>query len=76
MASMVSYVTSAIEAAPIKRFRIGIADGDALELAALLRARVERLPRVEDISTYTIGPAVGAHTGPGCTGVVFLGRPM
>lgn len=73
---MVSWLAAAIERQPGKRFRVGVANGDAETLAAELETRVRRVAGVAEVVPYTIGPAVGAHTGPGCTGLSFLGRPV
>lgn len=73
--AMVAHLEAAIAAAPGCAFRVGVGDGAAGPLADALHARVATLPRVETVVPYEIGPAVGAHTGPGCTGLAFLGRP-
>ncbi|MGI8927677.1 MAG: DegV family protein [Tepidiformaceae bacterium] len=74
--AMVAHVTKAVEANPGKSFRTGISNGAADELAALLEARVRAIPQMDEVMQYEIGPVVGAHTGPGCTGAVFLPRPV
>ncbi|MDZ7728803.1 MAG: DegV family protein [Dehalococcoidia bacterium] len=61
---------------PGKRFRVGISNGAADELASELEARVRKMDGVEECMQYVIGPAVGAHTGAGCTGIVYLPRPV
>lgn len=76
MEAMVGWLQSAMDRAPEKRFRVGVGNGDADELAAELERRVRQLPQASEVIPYTIGPAVGAHTGPGCTGLSFLGRPI
>jgi len=73
---MVNWLAAAIARQPRKRFRVGVANGDADRLAAELEMRVRSLPGVAEVVPYVIGPAVGAHTGPGCTGLSFLGRPV
>ncbi len=74
--TMTAFLEAAIRAQPGQGFRVGVADGAAGELAEQLFARVAQLPGVEELVRYEVGPAVGAHTGPGCTGLVFLGRPL
>ena len=59
-----------------KALRIGIGNGDADEIAAALRARVEAMPHVGEIIDYTVGPSMGAHLGPGNAGAVFIARPL
>ncbi|MFN0148688.1 MAG: DegV family protein [Dehalococcoidia bacterium] len=74
--AIVAHVGAAVEANPGKRFRVGISNGAADELAALLEGRVRELLPTAEVMQYVIGPVVGAHTGPGCTGAVFLPRPV
>lgn len=76
MDAMVGWLQSAMDRVPAKRFRVGVGNGDADELAAQLERRVRQLSQVSEVIPYTIGPAVGAHTGPGCTGLSFFGRPI
>lgn len=76
MDAMVGWLQAAMDHAPQQRFRVGVGNGDADELAAELEGRVRQLAQVSEVIPYTIGPAVGAHTGPGCTGLSFLGRPI
>lgn len=74
MDAMVGHFEQAVVANPGIAFRVGIANGAADELAAELEARVRSVPATMEVMQYEIGPAVGAHTGPGCTGIVFLPR--
>jgi DegV family protein with EDD domain len=76
MGLMMSELQAAIAANPGKTFRCGISNGAADELAGILEARVRALPEVTEAGQYIVGPAVGAHTGPGCTGIVFVARPV
>lgn len=76
MGLMMSELQAAIRSNPGKTFRVGISNGAADELAAILEARVRALPEVAEVTQYIVGPAVGAHTGPGCTGLVYVGRPV
>jgi DegV family protein with EDD domain len=74
--AMLSHLDEAIARQPDKSMRVGVGNGCADELARELEARVrERGPDLEVIP-YEIGPAVGAHTGAGCTGLVYLPRPV
>ncbi len=72
MDTMTAHVSAAFEAAPGRRFRVGISNGAADELANDLEARVVAFEQVDEVCQYVIGPSVGAHTGPGCVGAVFL----
>jgi len=76
MAAMTGYLEE--HAVPGVRLRIGVANGAADELARQLQARVRGSAVagvIDELVEYEIGPAVGAHTGPGCTGIVFQSRP-
>ncbi len=75
MDAMMGHFEAAVAAHPGSAFRVGIANGAADGLAAELEARVRAVPAATEVMQYEIGPAVGAHTGPGCTGIVFLPRP-
>lgn len=75
LAAITARVRAAFEANPGKRWRIGISNGDADAPAAELERAVRGLAPEAEVMQYVIGPAVGAHTGPGCTGAVFLARP-
>ncbi len=76
LTAMTNYLQAAIVANPGRTFRVGISNGAAAELAAMLEARVKELPGIDEVVQYEVGPAVGAHTGPGCTGIVFVPRPV
>ena len=73
---IVAHVRAAIAASPSAAFRIGISNGAADDLAGLLEARIRGLAPTAEVMQYGIGPVIGAHTGPGCTGAVFLARPV
>ncbi len=52
-----------------------ILHADAPEDAARLEAKLrEKLPALEKIDTYYIGPVIGAHCGPGTVAVSFFGK--
>lgn len=74
--AIVAYFETAATLAPGKQFRVGISNGDCDELAAMLEERLRAHPAASEVVQYTIGPVVGAHTGGGCTGAVFLPRPI
>lgn len=76
MEAMLTHLRTAIKDHPWKSVRVGVANGAAPELAAELEERVREVPAVGEVVRYEVGPAVGAHTGPGCTGLVFLPRPV
>ncbi len=51
--------------------RVGVGDADAAQAAAALERRLIELPNVAEVTRYTVGPSVAAHTGAGTFGAVF-----
>lgn len=76
IAAMVGRLQTAMARNPEKRFRVGVGNVDADELATDLESRIRGLDGISEVVPYLIGPAVGAHTGSGCTGLSFIGRPV
>jgi fatty acid-binding protein DegV len=74
--AMTGSVVEAVRAAGGRRLRVGVGHGAAPEIAAALHARIAELDGIEEIVDYVVGPAVGAHTGAGTAGAVFLARPV
>jgi len=74
--AMAEQVLAAAQEAGDRRLRVGVGHGAAPEMAADLRARIAEMKRVDEIIDYVVGPAVGAHTGAGTAGAVFLARPV
>ena len=64
------------EAATAARYglRVGIGHGAAEPIACELRRRVRAMPGVEEVIEYVVGPSIGAHTGAGNAGAVFIER--
>ena len=64
------------EAATAARFglRVGIGHGAAEPIACELRRHVRAMPGVEEVIEYVVGPSIGAHTGAGNAGAVFIER--
>lgn len=56
-----------------KQLFIGILHGDCEEDALLLKKMVEDRFGYHDFMIEPIGPSIGAHSGPGTIGLVFLG---
>jgi len=73
--TMAGHVQAAAEAGG-RRLRVGIGHGAAPQIAEELRERVRSIAGVEKIIDYVVGPAVGAHVGPGNAGAVFIARPV
>lgn len=74
--TMAGHIKAAAEAADGRPLRVGIGHGDAPQIAEALRARVATMPQIEETIDYIVGPAVGAHVGPGNAGAVFIARPL
>nr|MBQ8253170.1 DegV family protein [Lachnospiraceae bacterium] len=53
---------------------IGIAHGDAEEDALVLKKMIEEKFGFDKFVIEPIGPSIGAHTGPGAIGLIFLGE--
>jgi len=51
-------------------------DSAAPEIAAALRQRVAAIEGVQEVIDYVVGPVIGAHTGAGTAGAVFVARPV
>ena len=76
VAAMAGQIESAARAAPGRNLRVGIGHGGAPEIAGALRARVAAMPDVGEIVDYIVGPSIGAHTGAGNAGAVYVPRPV
>lgn len=73
---MTRHVEEAARAAGRRRLRVGVGHGAAPEIAAAMRARIAQIDGVAEVIEYVVGPAVGAHTGVGTAGAVYLARPV
>lgn len=56
-----------------KQIVIGIVHGDCEEDAQFLKEQVETRLGYHDFMICPIGPSIGAHSGPGALGLIFLG---
>jgi DegV family protein with EDD domain len=74
--AMTARVVEGVERAGGRRLRVGVGHAAAPEIAHALRRRIERLTGVREVIDYVVGPAVGAHTGAGSAGAVFVPRPV
>jgi fatty acid-binding protein DegV len=45
-------------------------------MATALHQRVADIDGVGEVIDYVVGPVIGAHTGAGTAGAVFLARPL
>ena len=54
--------------------RVGIGHGAAEPIARELRRHVCVMPGVDEVIDYIVGPSIGAHTGAGNAGAVFIER--
>jgi DegV family protein with EDD domain len=57
---------------PSLRVGVGLSDAGTLPLAVALEDRLREAPEVAELVRYRIGPSVGAHTGPGTVGTMFV----
>lgn len=74
--AMAGHVEAAAQEARDRKLRVGVGHGAAPEIAAALLSRIKGISGVEEIVEYVVGPVIGAHTGPGTAGSVFLARPV
>jgi fatty acid-binding protein DegV len=74
--TMTGHIEAAAAASEGRGLRVGIGHGAAPQIAAALRERVQAIAGVNQIIDYVVGPAVGAHVGPGNAGAVFIARPV
>jgi fatty acid-binding protein DegV len=74
--TMAGHVEVAARDASGRSLRVGVGHGAAPDIAAGLRSRIELSNGIEEIVEYVVGPVIGAHTGPGTAGAVFLARPV
>lgn len=56
-----------------KQVFVGIIHGDAEEDALVLKKMIEEKFGLDKFVIEPIGPSIGAHTGPGAIGLIFLG---
>ena len=73
VALMARHVETAARDSAGRALRVGVGHGAAPEIAAALRQQVEGVGEVID---YVVGPVIGAHTGAGTAGAVFIARPV
>ncbi len=57
-----------------KQVFVGIIHGDAEEDALVLKKMIEEKFGLDKFVIEPIGPSIGAHTGPGAIGLIFLGE--
>jgi fatty acid-binding protein DegV len=69
-------VEEAAREAGDRSLRVGVGHGAAPEIAAALRQRIAQIPAAAEIIDYVVGPVIGAHTGAGTAGAVFVARPV
>jgi DegV family protein with EDD domain len=67
--AMVRYVA---DVAGSRAIRAGVGDAVAPDLGAALADGIAALPVTAELVRYEVGPSVGAHTGAGTVGAVFV----
>jgi len=70
---MAGHIREAASVAP-HGLRVGIGHGAAAPIAQALREQVAGMQGVDEIIEYLVGPSVGAHTGAGNAGAVYIRR--
>jgi fatty acid kinase fatty acid binding subunit len=70
------HVETAAQESGGRELRVGVGHGAAPEMAAALHQRVADIDGVGEVIDYVVGPVIGAHTGAGTAGAVFLARPL
>ena len=74
--AMAGHVEAAAQAAGVRKLRVGVGHGAAPEIATALLSRIRGMNGVGEVVEYVVGPVIGAHTGAGTAGAVFLARPV
>lgn len=72
-AAMLDNMEAKIGSYKDKQIFIGIMHGDCEEEALLLKSMIEERFGYKEFVIEPIGPSIGAHSGPGTIGLVFLG---
>lgn len=73
---MAGHVETAARDSAGRTLRVGVGHGAAPEIAAALRQQVVDIEGVGEVIDYVVGPVIGAHTGAGTAGAVFIARPV
>jgi DegV family protein with EDD domain len=73
---MAGHIDEAARVSDGRELRVGVGHGAAPEIARALHERVAEITGVGEIIDYVVGPVIGAHTGAGTAGAVFLARPL
>lgn len=71
--TLVDMMTAQLGSFKDKQLEIGIIHGDCEEDALALKALIEEKLGYTNFMIEPIGPSIGAHSGPGTIGIVFLG---
>lgn len=64
-------ITRAVDIAARLPIRVGVGHADRPETAVVMRERLAGHDGIVELTTYEVGPSVGAHTGPGTIGIVY-----
>lgn len=71
--ALVDYMEEKTKGYPVENDIIFISHGDALEDAEYVKAEIEKRFGIKDFKINHIGPAIGAHSGPGTIALFFEG---
>ena len=71
---MVDHMAETIGSYKDKQIFIGILHGDCEDDALALKDMINKKLGYDNFVIVPIGPSIGAHSGPGTLGVVFMGE--
>ncbi len=74
ISTLISNMTERLGEWKDKQIAIGIIHGDCQEDADYLKQQITEKLGYENIIIRPIGPSIGAHSGPGTLGIIFLGE--
>jgi DegV family protein with EDD domain len=73
---MAGHIRASVRDSTGRVLRVGVGHGAAPEIAAALRQQLVGIEGVGEVIDYVVGPVIGAHTGAGTAGAVFVPRPV
>ncbi len=73
-AAIETMIDGAVAAAETGALRIGVGHAVHHEVAEQITSRLDAQLPGSEVVTYEVGPSVGAHTGPGTLGIVYVAR--
>ncbi len=74
MSTLINNMTERLGQWKDKQIAMGIIHGDCQEDADFLKQQITEKLGYKNIIIRPIGPSIGAHSGPGTLGLIFLGE--